>query len=318
MKSFTTFGLALLFAVASLCLVGCGNKSGGSDSAKSGGSSGKASDLIGQWVWVSGKNPPPKNTSGTMEFLSDGSGVISGTAITWKVENKRLMLTFGTEAEIGSYNLSGDELSLLDDDGNVDDVFVRKEKLTEYKKKMVEKNTSHFTDARNGQKYRAVKIGKKTWMAQNLNYKTGNSSCYGDDDSNCEKYGRLYDWETARNVCPSGWHLPEWTEWNELIEATGGETAGRTLRSASGWEEDGNGTDDYGFSILPGGQRSTKGIFSSIGKFGFLWSATDLSIRLMSDTKPFAYTANIDLNKWNVRRDTDEKSNMANVRCVQD
>src|SRR6056297_2464310 len=75
-------------------------------------------------------------------------------------------------------------------------------------------NEGTFTDFRDGQTYKWVRIGEQVWMAENLNYKTEKgSSCF-----NCGKYGRLYNWYTARNVCPDGWHLPTINEFETFIE----------------------------------------------------------------------------------------------------
>jgi uncharacterized protein (TIGR02145 family) len=134
-------------------------------------------------------------------------------------------------------------------------------------------------DRRDGKTYKTVKIGKQTWMAENLNYKTTFGSwCYDNVDKNCERYGRLYKWEKAREVCPYGYHLPTKSEWQELIDATGG---GSALKSRSGWDKkddgtDGNGTDRFGFSALPGGMRLT-GVGSATlyaGREGHWWTAT--------------------------------------------
>ena len=162
-----------------------------------------------------------------------------------------------------------------------------------------------------GQIYRTVVIGTQTWMAENLNYAVEGSVCYDNKAENCTKYGRLYDWNTAKNACPDGWHLPSDKEWNELMTAAGGENvAGIKLRAKSGW--DNNGTDDYGFAALPGGEGSSiVRFFSGIGTFGYWWSATESS-------SSHAYTTNMDLNRDKLRWDNDHKSNLSSVRCVQD
>ena len=84
-------------------------------------------------------------------------------------------------------------------------------------------DTTSFTDARDGQKYKKVKIGNQIWMAQNLNYDTSKGcGLYNTDSSITEIYSRYYEWETAVKVCPAGWHLPSLYEWNELTDFLGG------------------------------------------------------------------------------------------------
>ena len=105
-----------------------------------------------------------------------------------------------------------------------------------------------FTDSRDGKKYKTVKIGKQTWMAQNLDYHGEDGYlglCYGAEPQkdvmkpeNCKKYGRLYDWEEAKKACPRSWHLPSDAEWQTLVDFAGGdEIAGQKLKSKSGWKE---------------------------------------------------------------------------------
>ena len=138
-------------------------------------------------------------------------------------------------------------------------------------------------------------------MAENLNYKTDNSYCYDDEASNCSKYGRLYTWAAAmdsvgswsangkgcgygktcsptypvRGVCPTGWHLPTQTEWNTLFTAVGGSvTAGTKLKSTTGWNSSGNGTDDYSFSALPAARRDYNGDYNWEGDYAYFWSSS--------------------------------------------
>jgi len=156
-----------------------------------------------------------------------------------------------------------------------------------------------------------VRIGNQVWMAKNLNENVSGSKCYKDLESNCAIYGRLYNWETATKVCPSGWHLPSDDEWDAL-ERVVGSTVGTKLKATSGWENNGNGTDNCGFSALPGGVGNGSGsAFSSVGRNGYWWSATEASgssayLRLMS-----YYDDDVD-------RDEHYKYYLFSVRCVQD
>ena len=155
-----------------------------------------------------------------------------------------------------------------------------------------------FTDTRDGKVYKIVEINGQTWFAENLNYAAEGSRCYGEDDrvlvdwdeittistaeveTNCAKYGRLYNWHTAKKACPAGTHLPSSAEWTRLFKYAGGNLeAGTKLKSTTGWKDDRNGTDEYGFSALPGGCYGNGGIFFYAGTMGFWWSATAESVR---------------------------------------
>ncbi len=131
-----------------------------------------------------------------------------------------------------------------------------------------------FTDIRDGYEYKTVKIGNQVWMAENLRFKIEGSWCYKNSDDSCGKYGRLYDWKTAKRVCPKGWHLPSNNEWEKLVTAVGLRTAGKRLKSASGWIKNGGGTDDFGFSALPGGEWYDQGFYWA-GEAGHWWTASE-------------------------------------------
>jgi uncharacterized protein (TIGR02145 family) len=169
-------------------------------------------------------------------------------------------------------------------------------------------------------------------MKKNLNINTGNSWCYEDSQDSCAKYGRVYDWETAKVACPKGWHLPSAQEWDTLSRAVGGvrtkdaldhynwEGAGKKLKATSGWEEycgyygDGeciSGTDDYGFSAIAAPIRNdgnfnkifrpshsawwTATLDGSYGKVRAMWSVHD-----------------------NVSEGTSDRNRGLPIRCVKD
>jgi uncharacterized protein (TIGR02145 family) len=164
-------------------------------------------------------------------------------------------------------------------------------------------------DSRDGESYNTIKINGKTWMAENLNYKADSSWCYGNTDSNCVKYGRLYTWNAAVKACPDGWRLPARKEWDGMINFMGGaKIAGTKLKSKSPYWD---GTDDLEFSALPGGFRNTGGTFSNLGSGGRWWSATE-------NNASHAYSRSVRAGDALVTEASEAKSIGLSVRCLQD
>jgi len=137
--------------------------------------------------------------------------------------------------------------------------------------------TDSLVDTRNGKIYPTVKIGNQIWMAENLNYKSDKSYCYQNKASNCEKYGCLYQWEIAKEVCPNGWHLPSDKEWMEM-EAAIGMPATDTAKGDT-WR----GTDQAvqlleggktGFNAKLGGYRNPPSNYFLEGMHTFFWTST--------------------------------------------
>ena len=169
--------------------------------------------------------------------------------------------------------------------------------------------------------FKTKKIGTQTWMAENLNCDAGVNLCYSNNPANCEKYGRLYSRETALTICPKGWHLPSEAEWDVLINYAGGDTAGTKLKATSGWNdyegESGNGTDDYGFSALPGGvcPYSTGAACYGVGTQGNWWTATEGGALDASHNRAIFRTSRGDIIMGSGAL---LNSYFASVRCVQD
>ncbi len=196
-------------------------------------------------------------------------------------------------------------------------------------------------DSRDGKTYKTVTIANQTWMAENLNYVTkgGNADdgdaswCFDNKSDNCKRYGRLYTWAAALNkaeincgygrscdssvvgsqgICPDGWHLPSVEDWKVLIEGVGGDAkSGTKLKSVSGWKEKGNGTDDFGFSVLPGGFRNSTGDFQNVGIDIYFWSSTEYD-------KVWAYYSYFSNTIDYMRLDKDKKDLGFPVRCLKD
>ncbi len=147
-----------------------------------------------------------------------------------------------------------------------------------------------FKDVRDGQVYKTVKIGNQVWLAENLRYECYDGSYgYGDDEDNLEKYGRLYTWKAAQEAVLEGWHIPTEEDVDELISYVSENTdtcpmdydesddaVGTVLKSVSGWEKcdwTQEGTDEFGFSALPGGYVE-KSSLTCVGEDARFWEST--------------------------------------------
>ena len=168
-----------------------------------------------------------------------------------------------------------------------------------------------FTDTRDGHTYKYIKIGNQYWMAENLAYKpsSGNYWAYDNDENNVATYGYLYDWETAYNVCPAGWHLPTDAEWQELIDYLGGDNiAGGKMKEigTKHWRSPNTGANNRsGFSARPGGFRDNDdGTFYELGTNGNWWSDTN-------------HYHTLDYGRVAVYDNYDESFGFS-VRCVRD
>lgn len=200
-------------------------------------------------------------------------------------------------------------------------------------------NTPSITDA-DGNVYSSVTIGTQEWMSENLrttkysdgtaipnvtddtdweNLSTGAWCHYDNDSSQYEAaYGKLYNWHAVNTnkLCPTGWHVPTDSEWTVLTDylASDGHSGaeGKALKATSGWNSGGNGTDDYGFLGLPGGNRATNdGNFYYIGSFGYWWSSSQTNTSN-------AWNRNMDDGNDSVNRYYDDKRYGFSVRCLRD
>jgi uncharacterized protein (TIGR02145 family) len=187
--------------------------------------------------------------------------------------------------------------------------------------------------------YKTIKIQNLEWMAENMDVsifrngdsipeagtneewlkagKDGNPAwCYYENKiENGNKYGKLYNWYAIydpRGLAPVGWHVSSDAEWRQTTDFLGGEdAAGTKMKSINGWKQDGNGTNESGFTGLPGGCRDLNGKFGYIDNIGYWWSSTE------KDTK-LAWYRCIDQSPWYVYRTNYFKQNGLSVRCIKD
>jgi len=141
-----------------------------------------------------------------------------------------------------------------------------------------------FTDARDGQTYKVVTIGKQCWMAEDLNFYTDTgSACYNNDPANCDTLGRLYNWWTAKTVIPDGWHLPSDAELDTLFTFLGGKWAGGKLKvgGSSGFNAQFGGWGGKNNFLHLGLAASFWGSSEIIGGGRTMWGVSDFDNRIL-------------------------------------
>ena len=147
-----------------------------------------------------------------------------------------------------------------------------------------------------------IKIGGQVWTLQNLDvgtFQNGDSipeaksdsawnaagksqqpawCYYNNDTSNEKKYGKLYNWyaiSDPRGLAPRGWHVPNESEWSKLINEVSSDKGGEKIKSRSGWKDKSDGTNETGFTGLPGGFRAGDGEFYNETMGGYWWTSTE-------------------------------------------
>lgn len=196
-----------------------------------------------------------------------------------------------------------------------------------------------FIDDRDKQVYHTMTIAStgQTWMVENLNYvpTSGSSWCYDNVPDNCAKFGRLYDYATAKGldamydtvtdptsstkvtgICPSGWHLPNWNEWGMLFSSVGGQSvAGKVLKSKEGWYPY-SGTNDSGFKALPAGYRWVYGAqvaYTESDTSAYWWTSSQAS-----GTASYGMSARMEGSSDKATTLQRFKGYGQSVRCVKD
>lgn len=155
-----------------------------------------------------------------------------------------------------------------------------------------------------GSPFKFATIGNQVWMAENLNvdrfingdpipqvkteteWETAKMNkqpawWYGSNEEEYGvKYGKLYNWYAVndpRGLAPAGWHIPGEDEWRQLYDYLGyAEASAPKLRSKQGWDNNKNGTNESGFSALPGG-NSSKIVSYNTGNEASWWSTTEFT-----------------------------------------
>ena len=206
-----------------------------------------------------------------------------------------------------------------------------------------------MVDERDGQSYNTVQIGTQCWMQENLNIgsminggidQTDNGTiekyCYGNNTSNCDVYGGLYQWdemmeyvtnEGTQGICPTDWHLPTDDEWKTMemylgmsqaqADAIGGRGTNEGSKLAGNEPLWTNGVLDSnadfgtsGFTGLPGGYRYTDGSFYDLTNLTFFWSS--------SENDPNAWYRYLSYHMAQVTRYHENQAYGFSVRCVRD
>jgi uncharacterized protein (TIGR02145 family) len=166
-----------------------------------------------------------------------------------------------------------------------------------------------------GREHKTVIIGHQEWMAENL-FCPELGFHYDNDPKNSENgYGTLhahYAMPAIHEILPDeGWRVSSDEDWDVLVKHVGYD-AGKKLKSKEGWCNGGNGTDLYGFRVLPAGCRSYNGSnFANRGNNAYFWSSSAYSSTNAWYRYFYYYRAD-------VYRYANLRSSGFSVRCIRD
>ena len=169
---------------------------------------------------------------------------------------------------------------------------------------------SIFKDDRDGKTYSVIRIGNQTWLGENLVYAPANGNYWSYDNDNGYSHfdGYLYDWKTAQNICPKGWHLPNDIEWQTLSNNLGGDkVAGRKMAFRSTESE-------FRGRFAGTREKIFNGVdsFYRIGEHGLFWSSNEA---LDYD---FANARYITIYEDEFGHSERRKESGLSVRCIKD
>ena len=154
----------------------------------------------------------------------------------------------------------------------------------------------------------------KQWTTRNLDVDVKPSYCFNDAGQNCQQYGRLYTWDSAKRACQAlgdKWRLPTDDEWRQMAKHYGGVSQDSEDKGTVAFKALSAGGSS-GFNALFGGGRSAGGEYARLEAHGFYWT--------MSETDPAtAWYYNFARNGLALhRQDGGEKERAFSVRCVRD
>ncbi len=176
---------------------------------------------------------------------------------------------------------------------------------------------ARYIDIRNNERYDLIEMGGRCWMAKNMNHATSGSWCYNNSNDMCGTHGRLYTFEAAKEICPTGWKLPSDDDFKSLERALGmgendlGRTGWRGVREGSALKARANwdGNNESGFSATPAGGREATGGYAGVNSGTSFWTATE------SGTS--AWVRNLYTGHSGVNRTILPKTSAISVRCIR-
>lgn len=185
-----------------------------------------------------------------------------------------------------------------------------------YQEQIKEELALFFMDSRDSQYYRQLIVEDMVWMAENLKFDPPSKTyCYDNKSENCASLGRLYTWQQANIVCPSGWHLPDDNEWFALAKHFGG-----AFSRSKGNAEPDAGKKAFellipggpsGFNSILAGVKSDANTYQYLGEMTAYWT----SLR-SGDQRAVIYA--LEKSKGQLVRTDQNRSIGLSCRCVKD